>query len=672
MTVSSRNRARPSTAYRGVPFTTAERRLDLAGRLVLGAFLGALLTAAPLLAQQGGAGAPIVIRPPQQPAPQQPGPQQPAPPAAGETPLAPRLPSSLFQANPAGNPSGGQGVETRTLAPIGADGLGLARDDEELVFGPPQWQETPWTVAVDLVRGLPAQTPAPVLRQIARRLLTTAANPPANSGAGGAREGAFLDARLNRLGAMGFWAEAAEIAAMTPASRRSDEARRRLVEADLIRGRTDEGCKAIDTQRDRTEAYWLRARIACLALTGKRDEANLLIQVLREQGQDSDGLSLMAEAVGGNDAAIAGLSGDASAAWDIYAALLARAQAKPLPDAALAALTPQVAAILALGEPGQQKLPLDTRIEAALTAAAGGTVPISVVVDLFNQYQPFPTDLDSPAAAAGKSPAMALALLHRIALSTPSPKLKAEAVGEALRRAGGVGSGTPDGARIANPGRLRLMAELLRAQISDLAPTPDAAAIAPIVARAVLLGGEADQIQTWLGLARQSPASQSPALQSPAGQAAGQTAVERSRLYLLGRVALGDDYAALAAGDLADAAAAELAVDARSGPIRAAFAFAVLEGLGDAIPSPAWAAFLGQTIPPATLPNPTGWLQMRSAAEGFRIGEAAALALIQSGGRPFVPADGLRLGGILTSLRFAGLEAEARRLAVDALIRAGF
>ena len=166
------------------------------------------------------------------------------------------------------------------------------------------WRGSDRAVIVRLLPQLPTEIASPVLRDLARRLLLSAAPLPGGGvpvGFGKHRTD-LLDLRVEKLASMGEFAGLNRLLGLIPRRHDSETISRRRVEALLLDGQVDEACRMAnnDVSEDHRDGYWHLARIVCLALLGQSDRARLAIDLLREQGADEDSaFLLLADALNG-------------------------------------------------------------------------------------------------------------------------------------------------------------------------------------------------------------------------------------------------------------------------------------------------------------------------------------------------------------------------------------
>ena len=145
------------------------------------------------------------------------------------------------------------------------------------------WRGTSPTVAADLIPTIGDKPLTPAARDLAWRLMATAAVGPEGVG----REPAMAAARIRALLALGrpreAWA-AADRAANLPTNPALAEA---VAETALILGEDERACRVADELSiGRGEVYWLRLRAFCQARAGQTDAAQLTLTLASERQRD--------------------------------------------------------------------------------------------------------------------------------------------------------------------------------------------------------------------------------------------------------------------------------------------------------------------------------------------------------------------------------------------------
>lgn len=145
------------------------------------------------------------------------------------------------------------------------------------------WRGTSPAVAASIIPAIGRKPLSPAARDLARKLLATAAVGPDGAG----REPDVAAARIQALLALGSpgdaWA-AADRAGNLPTNPALAEA---VAETALIVGEDDRACRiADDLSVGRGEVYWLRLRAYCQARAGQHDAAQLTLTLASEKQRD--------------------------------------------------------------------------------------------------------------------------------------------------------------------------------------------------------------------------------------------------------------------------------------------------------------------------------------------------------------------------------------------------
>jgi hypothetical protein len=508
-----------------------------------------------------------------------------------------------------------------------------AAEPGENVFGPAQWEGSARGVSLALMQRLPSAIASPTLHALARRLLSAAAAAPAGEG----DEGGFLALRLDKLTALGESAAIAALLARLPAQ---DPAVLQARLATLwLDGKSKEACTLTKEQLVRTPTTaWQQSQIACAALAGDRDAVDFGMQLLEEQQFDDPTFAALVEMAGG--AKTATLPKQPS--FGPVSLGLARQLKGGLPPDVLRSTDGSVLRAIAESRDTQPIL----RLAAAERAANAGALAAADLVQLYREVETSPAERADPLAAARADDGpRGRALLYLAIQAEPSPGQRAELLRTALDSA--MKSGT-----------FALAARLYEPLLAKLVAAPELVRMALPVGQALYLVGADAPAKEWYLRARDSA--------GPDGGAAA------TRLWALGRLADGDAFAPLDAGTLAGWYELQQRREPAAASGRLALFYALIEGLGDAVPGPAWEPLVGgkAKLPPSVV-DPLLAAEMRSAAESGRVGETVLLVLDAIGARLPGPEATLTAYDCLVALRFAGLDREARDLAIEIAVAAG-
>lgn len=592
--------------------------------------------------QQPAAPAPSVPAPPVS-APVSPAPVAPTPrpsaPAAAPANLPPAVsppavpppaispPAGLPPATPANRP-----IEVDPLRPPELDALGLP-DRDDSVFGGNQWENTGRTVAISLLLKLPARIGSATLQHLQTRLLSIAATPPV-----GTQEGVNLLAlRLAKLAESADLRTIDDVLAAVPASRDDAGLARLRADQAFLGDRVEDACRLTEQQLAKgSDAYWQRNRVACQALHGDTAPAQLGVQLLREQNAEDTLLSVLVERMSGVPNAPLPADGGIAPA----ALALARAAKAELPEALFKGAQPRLLEAVARSE----ALPGVTRVAAAESAARWNVLGSDRLGRAYMAVEPSPTEAGDTMARRVPG-ARGRALLWRAVQGQQTPALRLELIRAALDSARKDDFWAPT-ARLYQPGLLALR------------PSPDLAPFAPDIARILYLTGAKDQAKGWLDLLRRT--------RGPEAESAA------TRLYAVAWLADSDNDRGPDERSVGRWAAAEKTAKPDESDGRIALFFGLVEGLGTNLDPGIWAITSNlPATPRQILPGPAAWLQMSSAAEGVRVGEATALILINRADKGWGPEFTALDSGVLSALRFLGLESEARNLAIESALGSG-
>ena len=618
---------------------------------VAAGFLAVLLAAAwvvPAGAQDAAQpGRPLLLRPPQR----------------LETPAPP----TVTPATPAPAPQPAPGISTQvqegTLQAIDADAVGTLSAAEG-GFGETMWQGTPRALIDALLPRLPVGVESVAMRGLARRLLLSAAVPPKaedrTDGKADGKAGGLIAKRIGLLVAMGDLAAAESLLAVTPS--RGDDPALARIEADvrLLANDNARACGLAAAHiRDTDSPFWQKALIFCQALAGEHAKAALGVGLLRELGTDDKVFFALVDALAGGGAPSAKpipakdakTGKDARPAPKILDSMpsptpltlaMARAANLPLPADVLALNQPAVLRVVATSPGG----PIEMRLEAGERAEAAGTLPTETLRQLYMAVNFSEEALANPLSRAeAESGPLSRALLYRTALVQTVPTAQAEAVSRAfaLARKGG-----------RYPSAVRTFTPILK----RIPPSTELIWFAPEMVRAALVGGEAEMAKAWFGILRAS------ALFNP--ESASAVAALRPVLRLAGSEETADwkpaDFATWWDGTRGRP----------EGRKRAELLFSLLDAFGDAAPEALWAGLLeGAQRVTAALPQPALWFRLRDAAAAGRPGETVLLSLLTLGDSGPAAAEPVQLHDVLARLKAIQREADARALAVEAVLAAG-
>ncbi|MGQ0677180.1 MAG: hypothetical protein ACT4N4_13990 [Rhodospirillales bacterium] len=527
-------------------------------------------------------------------------------------------------------------VTSGQLPPIDIESLGMLSEANG-GFGVSLWAETRRDIVEALLPRLPAALGAPSLQSLQRRLLLSIASPP--QGQNPARN--LMTLRVERLLAMGDLANALELVRAVPA-RQIDPAMAEARASALLL--TDDVAASCLEARQRLAAkpslFWDKLAVFCDLLARDPANAQLGAAMVRDQGDKDAAFFTLVDALSGSP----------------------RAEVKSLPDAN--ALT------LAMMRAAKQQLPADTgprdrpmilaavaraanappglRLEAAHRAALLGALPADELAKMFQQAEFAPAQLAGAFSEAAKlGPAPARALLYRAAKNQSQPQGRAEAL-RALFQLG------------RQDGDFALLALAALPLLKEMPAQREQAWFAADAGRALYAAGQSAVAKGWLDVAEAAAANDR--------DAAAAVVV----LWPLARIADGDAAVAWDAQKLAAWRGAAEAGKPDLAEQRIAMALTLFDALGDPVIGADWQPlYRGPAAVTGAMPSPMAWFGIRLAAAEKRVGLTVLYALVGLGETELARQTPVNLGIMVWALKTAGLEREARAVALDAAIAAG-
>jgi hypothetical protein len=531
------------------------------------------------------AAAPMALQPPAALAP--PRALKPKPPAAGGQPEAP---VDGVAPKPLAGSGGEPGVEVDTLDKVDPETAGtLASDDGGLGFN--LWQGTDRAYVAAMLEALPVRAPSPVMRALMRRLLLTAAEPPKSiapaaadddGGKPAAKSQSLITRRIQQLAAMGDVTGVSDLLAAIPGSITDPGLLQVEANARFLANDNARAC-GITAQQIQAGAgpYWQKAMIFCQILAGEPEKADLGISMLNELGvKEPAFFALTDHLLGGASSQLASIA-DA----DGLLLAMARAAKTPLPADATRSDRPGVLRAIAVNP----NVSADIRLEAAERAEAAGALDTEALRQLYSSVSFEPEDLNRPLSRAEEiGGPVARALLYHTALSQTIPTAQAEIIGKALKIAVGEGR-YGAGARVFHP------------LVKKIPPSADLLWFAPDAVRLMLSNNDPEGAEAWFRLLQGNAQfnDDSRALlvrMTPLIRLVGTMGLDNEPrdLGLWWRAVAGEKDAAR----------------------KAALLYALLDGLGEAIPLDTWRAMgpvTGRTVADAV--HPALWFRLKAVTD---------------------------------------------------------
>ncbi|MBB4264662.1 hypothetical protein [Roseospira visakhapatnamensis] len=518
------------------------------------------------------------------------------------------------------------------------------------------WVGTPLNQAVGLVATLPVGGSSPVVADLRRRLLLTEQMAP------GATQAAVLDllrARVAVLDRLGAPADA--VLALTdpvPPAMRDEALDRARLRALLLEARDQPACAlAAKVGAGHAAALWQQAAVHCALLAGKADQAMLGLAVLREMGGTADDAFFrLAERLAGLDSPPPDSLAGASV---VTYRLLRRAEGVSAPADGLRDDDPWTARTLALAGTG----PAEVLAAAAERAASLGTLSVETLGDLWARLPVDPRDLQTPVSQVVLGDrSLDRALAHAILFRETDPARLAEDLLHPLET---VRERHP----ALYPVHARLYAPLIR-RVPVLPAVPVFLGVP--AGRALYTAGSVEAGRVWLAdLRRQgrtdTDAEDAAALLWPLARVAdaaldGPLPTDQLILWRQARAAR-----------LGEGADASRTLDRAH-----VLLLRVLEALGAPVTEAHWLpvrtnrVFFEVVTMDGGHHDPDRLAALAVAAEAGQVGAVVANVLLALGPDGPGGASLETLGAVLPALRRVGLKAEARRMAVEALVAHGF
>lgn len=588
-------------------------------------------------------------------------------------PSAPQTPGSQSPGRPEGLP---QGIRSVPLPSLDVDSTGLL-DTDSGGLGADMWQGSYRVRIESWLPRLSAEFRSPAMRKLARRLLLTAAGTPggeiASRVAPGYRLGSLLGLRVSRLLAMGERKAAASLAAGGSAGVDPGLAQAH-VDALLLGGDLDAACQRVtEAIRRAPTRYLQKAQIVCLTRAGAHDRAQLGIELLKEQFESLSQVErssdqefftlharLKARLAAGKKKRKSRRSLDRLVeASPLHVAMLRAADlavpAAVVEDAGLsvvASLMEARAASVAAG--GSNPAALLGMLAAAERVAAAGALNIDTLKVFYRA--------DSRGAL---EPARVLSMAD----NSYTPKLRADLYRtiEAANDPGTRAQLLAMWLKLARKnGDYLLAVRSVGEHLPTVPPTSDMLWFADEATRGLYAIGRLDDGRAWFDLLQQ--------LVAP-GSHGDRTA---ARLWPLVRLA---DSVAPPPSEI-DRLRAWWDLQREAHPPaeadrRAALMFAALDGLDEPLTGLDWETLMSEPRRVAeTTPQEAVWRALESASDNGRKGEVVLAALIAitdaSPGGNLGRVNPAILRQALLALGRVGLEAEARAIAFDVALAAGF
>lgn len=512
-------------------------------------------------------------------------------------------------------PRAPDGIQVNRLDAPGKVAAGVLREEDgglpaDLWFGSER------SMIAALLSRMPGWYTSPAARDVARRLLLSEGRVPE----GQPDDSTLLGLRVSLVLSLGDAESAVSLAQAAGGGAQTPAVAEPYAEALFTLGEADRACGVVQGQLTLGgRGYWQEASVFCDIRAERIDAAELTLSLLEETGRQTETFSRLADALLSDRAVDIKATGDLKA---LDAAMMAASKSAVVRDEEK--LPPHLAARLS----GESKVVDGARIEAGVRAIQGAGMSPALIMLMFGNKAGEP-------GAPFRNPVVT-------AMSATTAIVRAEALNDLWSKA-------------SEPADQATAAAFAEGFLKKLQPEAGLAFLAPAAFRMSLLNGDFGRAEGWFAALRRS---------ATAGNA---EPAELARALALARLAgIGgvDDRAmqpwvdtALAANGLKSGMTVLLGLDA----------------LGQPASSDIWEQVLSRT--PTSSDASAGslplWRQMVMAAGGERIGESIAAALALTGSGPAASADPVSLASIAGTFRRMGLEQQARRLLIEAVIGQG-
>ncbi|WP_020593198.1 hypothetical protein [Kiloniella laminariae] len=530
------------------------------------------------------------------------------------------------------------GVQIDSLGGLDFDTVGTL-DLGQGGFGYDMWRQSSLQDVYALISNMPAQYSSRTGHSLARRLLLSSAGRPLDDRPLKSEEG-LLALRLEKLAAMGAYADLDNLLQRVPA--RSDNETQAKIRTDslLMVGKHDEACQVIQGMAGNgQDSYWTRAMVFCHLFRGATDQALLGIDLLRETGTAEDPLF--------RELALAGagvetkFSGKSSGTVQPLHWAMSELSKSLLPAELDAFLDPGVRLALA----GSQRYPADRRVAAAEAATMNGEMTAEQLVNLYSAYE-FPvSELDSVVSSELiREGTQARALFLQAAQLQTVPAARAEIIKAALDHAEKDGLGL-------------LMSRVIAPLVGEIPPSADLAWFALPAGKTLYVAGNRPRGDEWLLLARQYMLSEPTAAASLTG------------LWPYARLSGlegGDRYGTLKGWASAQGGTGPEVLNQQLVLLRSC-----MQGLGEDTRL-SWGELASLELStPGLAPSAALLYALKDAQNGNRLAEVVLLSLIILGEEGPGDTHSLALGNVVEALYSVGLPDDARALAIEAAALSG-
>ena len=529
---------------------------------------------------------------------------------------------------------GGGDVEVNRLAapdPAGIGTLNAASGG----FEAGMWQGSRLAGIKILLAKLPMWAVSPAMQSLADRLLLSQAHlPEPDTG-----EPSLLALRVERLAAGGRLEGLDSLLRLVPAT--IEDPLLEAVRADVLwlAGDSRGACNAARDMVTRSdEPRWSKAAAFCHALANEPVDVQLYEQLLIEAGHEDSPFFAMLAAVGGRGGEPLRSLVDPI---PLHLAMLG-ALRWPLPEDALSDAKP----LLLRGVVDGVNVPSALRLQAAERAAAVGALDLTRLRRIYADVSFTAQEMQSVERAIAAAPVpRANALVYQLGRLGSDPAGRARLLVEALRRA-------------RSEGNALVIAGVNADSLRELPPLPELVDVSDVIGRALVASGNVEAAFAWWRLANADTSPDARAAVSSFWPAM-VFAADPARVPF-DEVRFDDWWGTISKAPIPDRAQ------------NAALLLTLLAALGREVPPASWERVFAVGGASGSAPSAAYVQALARAAEGGRLGETVLLALISLGESGPAGAHPLVLSQVVTALGRVGLDEDARRVALEAVLAREF
>jgi len=546
----------------------------------------------------------------------------------------------------------GSGVAMGSLGQLDEASAGLL-DDATGGLSTGMWSGTGRQLVERTLGQVPGPASSAFMSDLSRRLLLTAARAPQGSNSGVS----LLALRLRQLNAAGRSGDIVQLMARVGGARPSPLAASEFAKAALGAGESALACNMLatlpvggDPSHDMLAAFATKLSIYCQILGGQAGAATLTADLAREQGLDDPYfLSLAAKASEGLV-----LDAPVPVALDALNFRMLQLAKSDFPGEIVPNLAPGLLASVA----DDGAFDPEIRVAAAERAAALGLISGDEMAAAYLSVPYTREDVDG--VRIGREPASPFrrrAFFHQAVLDERVPAGRADLLAALfLREVGGPAY------------RATLVAH--KGALATVPPSIVLSAFAPLAVRAFVELGDRVRAGMWLSTLNDqgARARQHRELRALVRLIDPSFFVAPPAIQYSSSADASPSQGSLPIPAIVQDALDDLAIGGRARDF-AALEIVLLEGLGVQMPQAVWDALLAVgDLPGGAVPPIAVMRQLKRASEGGRVGETVLLtlaALNQAGPAGTHPQS---LGAIVAALKRVGLDRDARRLSVEALM----